>query len=190
MIIIGIDPGTIRMGYAVIKTHSSLKTEVLKLGILNLKNIQEQAEKLKIIYEEIQSLIRHFNPDAMAIEAPFYGKNVQSMLKLGRAQGIAMAAAFVHQVSVTEYAPKQIKLSITGNGNASKEQIFKMLQNLLSFPFQDKYLDATDALATALCHYFHLKNYTSNTVIPSKKNYTSPKNSWKNFIEKNPHRKI
>ncbi|GIV27895.1 MAG: crossover junction endodeoxyribonuclease RuvC [Bacteroidia bacterium] len=194
MVIIGIDPGTIRMGYAIIKSNLSNKTkvEVLKLGIIDLKNIQEHAEKLKVIYEEVQDLLEKFSPDSMAIESPFHGKNVQSMLKLGRSQGIAMAVAYAHNMTVSEYFPKQIKLSITGNGNASKEQVLRMLQQLYDFDYDSKYLDASDALAVAVCHHFYISNSAIASLSKKKmtKSNNSKKSNWKSFIEKNPHRKI
>lgn len=191
MLILGIDPGTTRMGYAIIDVSNSKLNKVLSIGYVNLSDISEHAEKLKNIYEEINCLIEKYRPDALAIESPFYGKNVQSMLKLGRAQGVAMAVAFVHQLSVTEYAPKKVKSSITGNGNASKEQVFAMLKNLISFDYIDKYLDATDALAVAVCHYFQIsKSSLQNIPNALSKKPAKRKNSWKNFIQKHPDRKL
>lgn len=187
MTILGIDPGTIRMGYAIVKTHRAQSHEILSLGYINLSDIEEHPERLKVIFEEIEHLIQKYRPDALSIESPFYGKNVQSMLKLGRAQGIAMAVAFAHQLSVTEYSPKKIKLSITGNGNASKEQVLAMLKNILKFDYTEAYLDAADALAAAMCHCFQL--YSSIPYTPSKKS-SSKKNKWQDFLDKNPHRKI
>lgn len=191
MIIIGIDPGTIRMGYALIKAVSTKSVSVLTMGYIDLSDARSHPEKLKTIYEEIQHLIRHYQPSAMAIESPFYGKNVQSMLKLGRSQGVAMAVAFAHQVSVTEYAPKEIKLSITGNGNASKEQVSRMLHTLLCFNYSDKKMDATDALAVALCHWFHLNTlWKKDNLVQHTKTRSSKKNSWKKFLDTHPERTL
>lgn len=189
MIILGIDPGTIRMGYAVIQTSNFKPEKVLSIGIIDISKVSEHPEKLKIIFEKVQKIISEYHPQEMAVEAPFYGKNVQSMLKLGRSQGIAMAVAFAHQLKVTEYSPKKIKLSITGNGNAAKEQVSAVLRKLIDFEYDEKYLDATDALAVAVCHCFQKNNPVTNSNTVSKK--IKPKNnSWKNFIEKNPDRKI
>ncbi|GAB4199457.1 MAG: crossover junction endodeoxyribonuclease RuvC [Bacteroidia bacterium] len=188
MIILGIDPGTIRMGYAVIQCDKNRPKEVLSIGYIDLSDISEQPEKLKIIYEELNQIIIRHHPDEMAVESPFYGKNVQSMLKLGRAQGIAMAVAFAHRLSVAEYSPKKIKLSITGNGNASKEQVAGVLKSIVSFDYSEKYLDATDALSVAVCHCFQKNNMRENP--RPKKTSSRKKQSWKNFIEQNPERKI
>ncbi|HPQ09079.1 MAG TPA: crossover junction endodeoxyribonuclease RuvC [Bacteroidia bacterium] len=186
MIILGIDPGTIRMGYAIIKVNQNKPQEVLSIGYIDLSDNDNHSEKLKCIYEEIFHLIEKYQPNEMAIESPFYGKNVQSMLKLGRAQGVAMAVAFSNNLMVTEYSPKKIKLSITGNGNASKEQVASMLKNMLLFDYSEKYLDATDALAVAVCHCFQKNNPIKN----SSKKTSSKKQSWKSFIEKNPSKII
>lgn len=190
MIIIGIDPGTIRMGYAIIECTNHKPRKVLSIGYVDISNVKEHPEKLKVIFEEIQNLIHCFHPDEMAIEAPFYGKNVQSMLKLGRAQGVAMSVAFSNQVAVTEYSPKKIKLSITGNGNASKEQVAAGLKNIIDFEYSGKNYDATDAMAAAICHCFQKNSPVQQfkkTVSTSKQ---AKKSSWKSFIEKNPDRKI
>ncbi|MCX7729440.1 MAG: crossover junction endodeoxyribonuclease RuvC [Bacteroidia bacterium] len=187
MIILGIDPGTVRMGYAIIECLNNQPTKVLSIGYIDLSDISEHPEKMKVIYEDLSELIKRFCPDEMAIESPFYGKNVQSMLKLGRAQGVAMAAGFVHHLSVTEYPPKTVKLSITGNGNASKEQVAAVLKSIVSFQYTEKYNDATDALSVAVCHCFHTQNPVK---LSSTKKNTSKGKTWKSFIEKNPHRKI
>ncbi len=189
MIILGIDPGTVRMGYAVIQTQNNQVQHLLSIGYWDLSSIVSHPEKLKVIYNELKTIICQFQPNALAIESPFYGKNVQSMLKLGRAQGVAMSVAFDNSLSVTEYSPKKIKLSITGNGNASKEQVFAMLKNILSFDYHDKHLDATDALAVAVCHCFQFNNTAINTSDKEKK-ISRKKHSWKSFIEKFPDRKI
>jgi crossover junction endodeoxyribonuclease RuvC len=155
-IILGVDPGTTVMGYGLIEVNKK-KLTLIQYGVIHLSKYSGHALKLSKIYERIIQLIDEYHPDEMAIEAPFYGKNIQSMLKLGRAQGVAIAAAISRQVPIVEYAPKKIKLAVTGNGNASKEQVAAMLQRLLNFK-EDKpnrLLDATDALGVALCHYMN-----------------------------------
>jgi crossover junction endodeoxyribonuclease RuvC len=128
---------------------------VLELGSVTFAHISEDhAVKLKYIYEQITDLINQYQPTELAIEAPFYGKNVQSMLKLGRAQGVAIAAAIAKGLSIAEYSPKRVKQSVTGNGNASKEQVAAMCEVLFKRKFDQKNLDATDALAVAMCHFF------------------------------------
>ena len=177
-IILGIDPGTNVMGYGVIVV---CKTQVVssQFDVVHFKDKDStHTLKLKKIFESVSSLIQKFMPDEMAIEAPFYGKNVQSMLKLGRAQGVAIAVALSKEIPVFEYAPKKIKLAITGNGNASKEQVASMLKNMLKFNDIPKYLDATDALAVAICHHFQAKQ------LSRKKKYTD----WNSFIKANQNR--
>ncbi len=176
-IILGIDPGTLIMGYGIIETTQS-NIKLITMGIIELKKIKKHFDRLLYIYQRIEMLIKEFNPQEVAIEAPFYGKNVQSMLKLGRAQGIAIAAALSQQCKVFEYSPRKIKQSLTGNGNASKEQVSKMLKHLLKFEENPIYFDATDALAAAVCHLFQ-NNLSSNT---------NKITSWKSFIQKNKHR--
>ncbi|RME17442.1 MAG: crossover junction endodeoxyribonuclease RuvC [Bacteroidetes bacterium] len=188
MIILGIDPGTVRMGYAVVQCDKKQPKKVLSIGYIDLTSIPEHPEKLKVIYEKLDNIITQYRPDEVAIELPFYGKNVQSMLKLGRAQGIAMAVAFAHQLPVAEYSPKKIKLSITGNGNASKEQVAGVLKNIVAFDYSEKYYDATDALAVAIGHCFQINYLVQNLQL--KKTSTRQKQSWKRFIEKNPERTI
>jgi crossover junction endodeoxyribonuclease RuvC len=174
-IIIGIDPGTTVMGYSVIKiTGKSM--EVLVLGVLELKKYNDHYTKLRVIFERIRQLVDTYTPDEMAIEAPFFGKNVQSMLKLGRAQGVAMAAALTRNIPIFEYAPLRVKQAITGNGAATKDQVATMLQHMLKFSEMPKFMDATDALGVAVCHHF--QNQTVNQASPVK--------SWKDFIAKNP----
>jgi crossover junction endodeoxyribonuclease RuvC len=175
-IILGIDPGTNIMGYALLVVKGS-KMQVLKYDVINLKNIANHAVKLKKIFERTQELITEYLPDEMAIEAPFYGTNVQSMLKLGRAQGVAIAAALSRDIPYVEYAPKKVKQSITGNGNASKEQVAQMLLQILKLSELPKLFDATDALAVALCHHYQRGN---NSQAGSK--------SWKSFLTDNPNR--
>lgn len=176
-IILGIDPGTSIMGYGIIGVRGQ-EFHLIQFGVIHLSKYANQELKLKKIFERSINLIEEYSPDEMAIEAPFYGKNVQSMLKLGRAQGITMAAALSHEIPIREYAPKKIKQSITGNGNASKEQVAKMLCTIFDIKGVPKFLDATDALAVAVCHHFQHKNPTTAN------------KSWKYFISKNPGRII
>lgn len=178
-IILGIDPGTVVMGYGLIQITGS-KISLLELDILRPGKVDDPYKKLQLIYNTVSGLIIKYKPDVFAIEAPFFGKNVQSMLKLGRAQGVAIAAAMRHGLEVTEYSPKKVKQSVTGNGNASKEQVLKMLQRLLSFKDNPKYLDASDALAVAVCHYFQ-----ENSVLAKS---AGKANGWEDFIKKNPGR--
>lgn len=153
-IILGIDPGTTIMGFGLIKVIGK-KMEFLQLNELHLQKYSDHYLKLKLIFERTVELIDTYHPDEIAIEAPFFGKNVQSMLKLGRAQGVAMAAGLSREVPITEYSPKKIKMAITGNGNASKEQVAKMLQSLLKLKTLPKNLDSTDGLAAAVCHFYN-----------------------------------
>ena len=176
-IILGIDPGTNVTGYGVIKGTGTVP-QLVTLGSIDLAKLGDHYLKLKRIFERTVELIDQYHPDELAIEAPFYGKNVQSMLKLGRAQGTAIAAALSRSVPIFEYAPRKIKMSITGQGAASKEQVAAMLRSILKFKEEDIILDATDGLAAALCHFYQ----TNNPV--SEKSY----NSWKDFINKNPKR--
>lgn len=153
-IILGIDPGTTIMGFGIIRIVNK-KMHFVQLNELLLSKYSDHYLKLKLIFERTIDLIDEFNPDEIAIEAPFFGKNVQSMLKLGRAQGVAMAAGLSRQIPITEYLPKKIKMAITGNGNASKEQVAKMLQQLLGIKQLPKNLDSTDGLAAAVCHFYN-----------------------------------
>ncbi|MDE6692006.1 MAG: crossover junction endodeoxyribonuclease RuvC, partial [Muribaculaceae bacterium] len=154
-IIIGIDPGTNVMGYGILGIKGK-KTIMIAMGILSLSKFESHYLRLRRIYDRVLSLVEQYLPDEMAIEAPFFGKNVQSMLKLGRAQGVAMAAALSRQIPITEYEPRKIKMAITGNGAASKEQVQEMLRRILDIPKENllPQLDATDALAAALCHFY------------------------------------
>jgi crossover junction endodeoxyribonuclease RuvC len=179
-IILGIDPGTLVMGYGLVHIQNN-KLSLITLDVIKLDKLDEHADRLKKIFERVVELIDQYKPDELAIEAPFFGKNVQSMLKLGRAQGVAIAAALSKNVPMTEYSPKKIKMSITGNGNASKEQVAAMLESLLNFKHNDKYLDATDALGAAVCHYFQNKSAASG----AKKSYSG----WDAFVKDNPKRK-
>ncbi len=188
-IILGIDPGTMVMGYSLI-LQKDKHLSLLRMGVLKLKQYDNQALKLKKIFERVLEIIDEYHPDELAIEAPFYGKNVQSMLKLGRAQGVAMAAALYRDIPIFEYSPRKIKQSITGNGAASKEQVALMLQKIIQFEQLPDFLDATDATAAAVCHYFQRDmliigdNEENKTVkIPKgKKSF----NSWSSFISNNP----
>ena len=176
-IILGIDPGTTIMGFGLIKKKGS-KLEMIMMDVLLLNKITDPYLKLQKIFNKTSAIIDHYHPDEVALEAPFFGKNVQSMLKLGRAQGVAMAAALQREVPVTEYAPLKIKKSITGKGSASKEQVAGMLMQMLNLKEMPKYLDATDGLAAAVCH--GLQNNTTG----GKKSYSS----WANFIKNNEDR--
>jgi crossover junction endodeoxyribonuclease RuvC len=176
-IILGIDPGTIVMGYGLVKVEGN-HISLLEMGVLQPGKVKDGYQKLQLIFNTVSGLITKYQPDTFAIEAPFFGKNVQSMLKLGRAQGVAIAAAMRHGLDVTEYSPKKIKQSVTGNGNAAKEQVMKMLQQILSFTEDPKHYDATDALAVAVCHYFQYKTMVAG----ADKKITG----WKDFLAKNP----
>lgn len=184
-IILGIDPGTIVMGYGLI-LQKGKELSIIRMGVLKLGKLDNQALKLKKIFERMLEIIEEYKPDEMAIEAPFYGKNVQSMLKLGRAQGVAMAAALYRDIPIFEYAPRTIKQTITGNGSASKEQVSKMLQAMLRFDEVPEFFDATDALAAAVCHYLD-RGKDVNYTKPKKKR-TSSKADWAKFVQQNPQR--
>ncbi|WP_162415960.1 crossover junction endodeoxyribonuclease RuvC [Cyclobacterium roseum] len=176
-IILGIDPGTTVMGYGLILVRGN-SYSVLQFGVIHLKKYSDPALKLKKIFDKISGILEEFSPDAMALEAPFYGQNVQSMLKLGRAQGVAMAAALAKEIAITEYAPKKVKQSVTGNGNASKVQVAEMLKTLLNLQELPQLLDATDALAVALCHHFHEGRVQTR----------GRSGGWKSFLSENPDR--
>ena len=176
-IILGIDPGTTIMGFGLIKVVNK-KMELLQLNELLLSKYKDPYIKLKLIFERTVELIDTYHPDEIAIEAPFFGKNVQSMLKLGRAQGVAMAAGLSREVPITEYLPKKIKMAITGNGNASKEQVAKMLQSLLKIKTLPKNLDSTDGLAAAVCHFYN------SGKIETGKSYSG----WEAFVKQNEKR--
>ncbi|MCW3085076.1 MAG: crossover junction endodeoxyribonuclease RuvC [Bacteroidetes bacterium] len=177
-IVLGIDPGTNVMGYGIIHVKGT-KMELVVMGVLRLEKVGDHALKLQKIFDCVVSLIEQYKPDEMSIEAPFFGKNVQSMLKLGRAQGVAIAGALSRNLPIQEYSPKKIKQSITGSGNASKEQVAAMLKSLLNFKETPEFLDATDGLAAAVCHHFQRKP------AGGKKEYTG----WKAFLADNPNKK-
>ncbi len=174
-IILGIDPGTTVMGFGIIKVIRK-EMHFVQMNELLLKKYSDPYTKLKLIFERTLELIDTYHPDEIAIEAPFFGKNVQSMLKLGRAQGVAMAAGLSRQVPITEYMPKKIKMAITGNGNASKEQVARMLQSVLKLKTLPKNLDSTDGLAAAVCHFYNQGR------VEVGKNYTG----WEAFVKQNP----
>ena len=178
-IIIGIDPGTRVMGYGILGIKGK-EPQLIAMGVLKLNLMDDHYMRLHHIYERVSGLVKQYLPDEMAIEAPFFGKNVQSMLKLGRAQGVAMAAALNQQIPITEYEPRKIKIAITGNGAASKDQVCAMLQRTLHIAQEDlpKFLDATDALAAALCHFYESQ----------KPQFARGPKSWKSFIAQNPDR--
>jgi len=165
------------MGYGLIHQNGN-KIRLITMGVLKLSGYDNHALKLKKIFERTLGIIEEYNPDEMALEAPFFGKNVQSMLKLGRAQGVAMAAGLHKDIPIFEYSPKKIKQSVTGNGNASKEQVAAMLSNIVEFTEPPEYLDATDGLAAAVCHYFQGSGTKKNT------SYSG----WKSFLQNNPDR--
>jgi crossover junction endodeoxyribonuclease RuvC len=174
-IILGLDPGTSIMGYGIILVQGS-KLTLLQFGVIHLSKLDSHELRLKKIFDRVLAIIDEFSPDEVALEAPFFGKNVQSMLKLGRAQGVAMSAALHREVPITEYAPKKVKQSVTGNGNASKEQVAKMLMQIFSIKEMPKLLDASDALGVAVCHHYQ------NGPIKSKTK------SWASFIKDNPEK--
>ena len=174
-ILLGIDPGTNVMGYGVLRVVGN-KAEMLAMGVINMKNMRDPYLRLGRIFERVTGVIDEYKPDELAIEAPFYGKNVQSMLKLGRAQGVAITAAIVRDIPIHEYEPRKIKVAITGNGAASKEQVAGMLQRMLHISAEDMevQMDATDALAAAYCHFIQMG------APQSEKKYSS----WKDFVKK------
>lgn len=176
-IILGVDPGTTIMGYGVLSVSGN-HVEMVTMGVIDLRKYQDPYLKLGRIFERLTGIIDAYLPDELAIEAPFFGKNVQSMLKLGRAQGVAIAAAIHRDIPITEYAPLKIKMAITGNGQASKEQVADMLQRILKIPESSMlpFLDATDGLAAAYCHYLQ----------QGRPNISRAYSSWKDYISKNP----
>ena len=177
-IILGIDPGTLVMGYGIIEVSGNMM-QMKEMSVLKLSGKKDNYIRLQLIYKKVEELIKKYKPDEFAIEAPFFGKNVQSMLKLGRAQGVAIAAAISAGLPVTEYSPKKVKQSITGTGNADKEQVWKMLQRLLSLKEEPQYYDATDAIAVAVCHHFQDRPLLkTNSILKG----------WEDFIKKNPGR--
>lgn len=180
-IILGIDPGTQLMGFALLRVKQQ-QPQVILMDVLQLTKEKDIYARLNMIHSKVCELIRLYKPSTFAIEAPFFGKNVQSMLKLGRAQGVAIAAAMQAGLLVTEYSPKKVKQSITGNGNADKDQVWKMLQHTLQIEVKPQYFDATDALAVAICHH-----YQNNARLTQKKTVKGIK-GWEAFIASNPGR--
>ncbi|HBI81208.1 MAG TPA: crossover junction endodeoxyribonuclease RuvC [Bacteroidales bacterium] len=177
--ILGIDPGTNVLGYGIIHCSGPNKAKLIVLGVIELAKYPDHYTKLRAIFDRVQQLVDEYKPNEVAIESPFYGKNVQSMLKLGRAQGVAMAAVLSRSIPIYEYAPRKIKLAITGVGSASKEQVAAMLKNILGEKdFDQKYLDATDGLAAAVCHFFQGEQVNSD----------GKTSNWEEFIKKNPKR--
>ena len=174
--ILGVDPGTNIMGYAIIEVTGK-KIKLVEMGVVKMGKFDSHQIKLKHIFERLQAIIDRHNPKEMAIEAPFFGKNVQSMLKLGRAQGVAIAAAMTKGLEMCEYSPKSIKKSVTGNGNASKEQVAAMLESILNEKLDGETLDATDALGAAVCHF-----YQAGSPLGGKKKYSG----WDSFLKDNP----
>jgi crossover junction endodeoxyribonuclease RuvC len=180
-IILGIDPGTTIMGYGLISGKNAGKAELLAIGAVELHKYDDHYAKLKVIFDRVSGLIDQFHVSELAVEAPFYGKNVQSMLKLGRAQGTAIAAALSRSVGIYEYAPRKIKLAITGQGNASKEQVAALLQKMFAISEMPSNLDATDGLAAAVCHFYQKEQ-------PQATSAGSKAGNWKEFVNKNPKR--
>ena len=183
-IILGVDPGTLIMGYSVILISNNVIT-VTALDVLKLSSKKDNYQRLRMIHQCISDMVKTFHPQEFAIEAPFFGKNIQSMMKLGRAQGVAIAAAMTDNIPVTEYSPKKVKQSITGNGNADKEQVWKMLQHITSVSDKPKYFDATDALAVAVCHHYMSERPYATKTTSAKRN---TKKGWNSFIQSNPGR--
>ncbi len=190
-IILGIDPGTVVMGYGIIHINGN-NMKLISAGVLSLDKKEDHFLRIKEIFDTVEKLIRQYKPDEFSIEEPFFGKNVQSMLKLGRAQGAAISAALHHHLPVHGYSPRTIKKSITGSGASSKEQVASMLRTILKFEETPKYLDATDALGVAVCHYFQTKSFkqeSSTSIIKTKKaSAKKSKASWSTYINKNPGR--
>lgn len=184
-IILGIDPGTRILGFGVIHVLGK-EVKYLDMGVVNLKKVTDHFVTLKTIHSEVTKIIDKYNPDELAIEAPFYGKNAQVMLKLGRAQGAAIAAALQRDIPICEYAPRSIKLAVTGKGAASKEQVAVMAQKILGIDIPQGYLDATDALAIALCHHFHCSNPIFVQSGGGKSGGRKSSGGWKQFVLDNP----
>ena len=182
-IILGIDPGTRIAGYGVIRVIGQ-KIDLLQYGVLKLDKYSTHELKLKKIFDRVLQLVDEFMPDEMAIEDPFYGKNAQTMLKLGRAQGVAMSAALYRNIPIVEYSPKKVKQSVTGNGNASKEQVAYMLKSILKMDLQPEFFDATDAVAIAICHHYHANSLHVAKAGTAK----TKKGGWGAFVGENPDR--
>lgn len=176
------------MGYGLIKVSKNT-VSLIEMGVLQLAKKDNHAERLAAIFRKMDALIALHQPMAIAIESPFFGKNVQSMLKLGRAQGVAIAAAMLHGLEAVEYAPRKIKQAICGRGNASKEQVWQMLQANLRFQEKVEFMDATDALAVALCHHYELRAVSLGLVVEQPTRKSAKKSSgWADFAQKHPNR--
>lgn len=186
-IIMGIDPGTNRMGYGVLEVLGKNKLRALVIGDIDMVKMKDPYEKLRYIFDRVLALVDEYRPDEVALESPFFGENVQSMLKLGRAQGVAMAAALCRGHKVFEYAPRRVKQAITGNGGAAKEQVASMLKSMLGVEYNPKRLDATDGLAVALCHYFETSQVIPHQPV-SRTRRSSSNSSWEKFVNNNPDR--
>jgi crossover junction endodeoxyribonuclease RuvC len=188
-IILGIDPGTVVMGYGLVRSNGS-QLHMVDMGVLRLPAYKDGHERLRLIHQKVHELIERFHAGDFAIEAPFFGKNVQSMLKLGRAQGVAIAAAMQAGLPVTEYSPKKVKQSITGNGNSEKEQVWKMLQHILQLEQDTPAYDASDALAVAVCHHFQYQTAEKIngeiSAAATKKQRRNKPGSWDDFVRQNP----
>jgi crossover junction endodeoxyribonuclease RuvC len=180
-IILGVDPGTVVMGYGLLEIRET-RVELIRMDAVRLNGKKDMFERLSLIHQTIAGILHAYHPHALAIEAPFFGKNVQSMLKLGRAQGVAIAVAMQYGIPVTEYSPKKVKQSITGNGNAAKEQVWEMLQRWLTVREPLSSFDASDAVAVALCHHFHEQSPHSVAMHGRKQK------GWSDFVRDNPHR--
>ncbi len=190
MLILGIDPGTRILGYSLLDTDEG-RLKIEAMDVLYLKKIPDFTMRIRKIFDSTVRIIDSFHPDHLAIEAPFFGKNVQSMLKLGRAQGVAIAAAMSRDLSITEYEPSTIKQTVTGNGNATKEQVATMLRSILGFEEQPQYYDATDALAVAYTCHMQMSNPLADIrkeLMPKKKATKSAKKQWADFVNLNPDR--
>lgn len=183
-VILGIDPGTTVMGYGIVRAKGK-KLEVVIMGVIELQKYRSHYQKLERIFDRVTQLIVEYQPTELAIEAPFFGKNVQSMLKLGRAQGVAMAAALVHQLPIFEYAPRKIKSAITGLGAASKEQVAAILKHELKLTEIPALLDATDALGAAVCHFYQSSSAT-NTNNNSTSTPVTSSSKWSDYVKNNP----
>jgi crossover junction endodeoxyribonuclease RuvC len=187
-VIMGIDPGTTRTGYGVLEISGNGRLYAVALGDIDLRKVRDTYQKLRIIFERVGALIDGYRPDEVALESPFFGENVQSMLKLGRAQGVAMAAALSRGIDVWEYAPMRVKQAITGRGGAAKEQVAAMLGGMLGIEYDPRRLDATDGMAVALCHHFTTSSAIPLSAGPAKK--SRKKSSWEDFLRQNPEREI
>lgn len=188
-IIMGIDPGTNRMGYGVLEVLGRNKLRAVVIGDIDMVKMKDPYDKLRYIFNRVLALVDEYRPDEVALESPFFGENVQSMLKLGRAQGVAMAAALCRGHKVFEYAPRRVKQAITGNGGAAKEQVAAMLKSMLGVEYNPKRLDATDGLAVALCHYFESSSPIPHQTV-SRKRVAGKSSSWESFVAGNPDRVV